>query len=799
MSLRRVEATPVGKAALLCAALAVVATGRAVALRPPTIDPTYGRPVPRLKYAAPVPASNWIWSQATSDNQRLLLRRSFILPATPRAARVLITADNFFTLYVNGAEVVATHPTAGDDFVWRQVHSADVTRLLRPGRNALAVSAVNAGGPAGLLALLTVNGKPILRTDSSWRVHDTEGAGDGWTAADMDDSGWAAATVEAPVGSGPWGDSLSGWPNLEEAPYLAHITLPPSAISEQHPGRGALQVDARQPGALTVMPAGSADSAPWILVDFGKEIAGRVRVESDRSLEAQVGTGESRGEALHGPWGGVHTLMLAADRPDFTPYSAFRFARIAFPASGAPTQARVRITVDHKYYPVVYRGSFDCSDPLLTRIWYTGAYTAHLCMQEDIWDAPKRDRARWMGDLHVSGEVINDVFADRFLMEQTMQRLRDDAQGGRPPSELPTGHVNGIPGYSCAWICGLADFYRHTGDQTYLNRQHDLLLSLLAYMKGDLDDRGLFANRHGAWPFVDWSPDFNGDGPRARAATQFFMIYAAKEAAFLLRSMGDAVGAASAGQWAAELAGAAQKYLINPETGLVSDRRQDSAMAIVSGAVTPEQERDIYQAVFQEGSPAWNQVATPYYDNYVITAMSEAGHTPDALDFVRRYWGGMLAEGATTFWEGYDLSWPKAHFHEHLQADNGMGYFVSLCHGWSSGATSWLTERVLGIRPTAAGFSRVTIQPQLCDLKWATGSVPTPRGPISLSASRRSTEERFDLSLPPATRAAVDLGAGRRVRLVSSPAGSLARPGSSGVLELSGAGRYELLAQSPAR
>ena len=74
----------------------------------------------------------------------------------------------------------------------------------------------------------------------------------------------------------------------------------------------------------------------------------------------------------------------------------------------------MRVAVDHKYYPVEYKGSFACSDDLLTRIWYMGAYTAHLCMQEDIWDAPKRDRARWMGDLHVSGAVINLAFADRF-------------------------------------------------------------------------------------------------------------------------------------------------------------------------------------------------------------------------------------------------------------------------------------------------------------------------------------------------------------------------------------------------
>jgi len=43
---------------------------------------------------------------------------------------------------------------------------------------------------------------------------------------------------------------------------------------------------------------------------------------------------------------------------------------------------------DDKYYPVQYWGAFNCSDPLPTHIWYAGAYAAHLCMQEEIWDAP---------------------------------------------------------------------------------------------------------------------------------------------------------------------------------------------------------------------------------------------------------------------------------------------------------------------------------------------------------------------------------------------------------------------------
>jgi hypothetical protein len=412
------------------------------------------------------------------------------------------------------------------------------------------------------------------------------------------------------------------------------------------------------------------------------------------------------------------------------------------------------VVADHLYYPVEYEGSFDCSDPLLTKIWYTGAYTAHLCMQEDIWDAPKRDRARWMGDLHVSGEVINNVFGDQFLMEQTIRRLREDAQQGRKPTELPVGHVNGIPGYSCAWICGLADLYRHLGDRSYVESQHDALISLLEYLRQDLDDRGVFANKHGAWPFVDWSPQFNGDSPEARAATHLFLVKAVREAVFLLDELGDKTNAAKYAGWADDLTLAARKYLVN-DSGTFGDRRQENAMAIYSGVATREQIRSIYDQVLKPGTPAWKVGASPYYGNYILLALSMARHTQDATNFIRTFWGGMLAEGATTFWEGYDPGWEKLNFHAHLQADNGTGYFVSLCHGWSAGPTNFLTERVLGIRATGGGFRTCEIAPDLGDLTWAQGAVPTPGGVLKVRVDKGLQSTVVTLEIPSGVSATV--------------------------------------------
>ena len=541
----------------------------------------------------------------------------------------------------------------------------------------------------------------------------------------------------------PWGGQLQGWPvRLEVVPgYLFHLPIAPLKVSY------APDIDhlSWTETGRSVNLARSPDSTgAWSLIfDFGKELTGRVIVEKYAG-EYEIGTGESIGEAIEKPW--------KSSRSAPSPYSAFRYAVIKLPSDAKRFTADVHL--DHLYYPVRYQGSFDCSDPLLTKIWYTGAYTAHLCMQQDIWDAPKRDRARWMGDLHVSGEVIDNVFADKFLMEQTISRLREDAQGGRPASEQPNSNVNGIPGYSCAWIAGLADLYRHIGDREYIEGQHQNLLTLIDYLHGELDDRGVFANKHGQWPYVDWAPEFNGDHPLARVATQMFMVKAAHEAVYLLHELGDTANAQKCSQWADDLSAAAQQYLLNSD-GTFGDRRQVNAMAIYAGVATAAQQSAIYDKVLKPGSPAWDIVATPYYNNYVIFAQSLSGHTQDAVDFIRSYWGEMLAGGATSWWEGFDLSWDKTNSHVHLQADDGTGYFVSLCHGWSAGPTNLLTERVLGIRSTGAGFKTCVIAPELGDLQWVSGAVPTPNGLLKVRAERTGPDLRVTVDIPKGVTATV--------------------------------------------
>ncbi len=697
--------------------------------RPPTMDPTYALKPPKI-HVVPRLNAQWIWAAKVRDKQTLTFRGKCTLTSIPEDATCFITADDYFTLYINGKKIGETSVEPGNAFVWQQPRHYNIHQYLKRGVNTFTVVAKNDTGAAGLLCGVISGNRTLLTTDSSWKVHE----GIDIPSEQSDAGSWVNATVEGTLMTTPWDGSLSGWPGLS-ANYLNKMNWYPHKY---------LQMEGIKPISLKdgiLQVTNNSPSKHTVLIDFGQEVAGRILVSAPTGTNVLVGTGESIGEALNAPWGGVHNLTVHNGVQTTTPWSAFRYANVTFP-SNTTVALKASVIAQLKYYPVNYLGSFRCSSPLLNKIWYTGAYTAHLCMQEDIWDAPKRDRVRWMGDLQVSGRVIDDVYLDKFLMEQTMTKLRDAAQDGRPPLENPVKHVNDVCGYSAAWVVGLADFTKRVGDLKYLNKQHDLLISMLRYMRTDLNSKDLFTDLTKTWNFVDWSPGFVQYSSLSRTATQMYYIRAYKDAAFLFNVMHDKVNARKCEVWAQKLTTAAKKYLLDGNTNTFSDRRQDNAMAVFAGVTTPTENSAIYQRDFQQDSPAWNQVATPYFNNYVLYAMSDMGHSNSALKFAKGYWGGMLDDGATTFWESYNPLWPKDHPHKAMQ------YSGSMCHGWAAGVTAWLTERVLGVESTGIGYARTTIAPDLCNLKWVKGDVPTPRGLIQVSITRSGGKETGYVIIP---------------------------------------------------
>ncbi|SES16809.1 alpha-L-rhamnosidase [Lentzea xinjiangensis] len=155
--------------------------------------------------------ASWIWSDTAPAGSRWF-RASLDLPADAERVRLVATADDDFTLYVNGSEVLHV-PEQAD--AWKVGRHADVTRLAGR-RIVLAARATNrAEGHAGFLLRLVADlpgGQREIVTGPGWKVATEEQPG--WRQPDFDDSSWTAATVLHPLGQGPWG----GYVAVEEQP-----------------------------------------------------------------------------------------------------------------------------------------------------------------------------------------------------------------------------------------------------------------------------------------------------------------------------------------------------------------------------------------------------------------------------------------------------------------------------------------------------------------------------------------------------------------------------------------------------
>ena len=133
-------------------------------------------------------------------------------------------------------------------------------------------------------------------------------------------------------------------------------------------------------------------------------------------------------------------------------YEGVRFGWIHVRSLRKPAVIRnVRLICQTK--PVNYEGWFDCNDPQLTRIWYTGAYTVRLNLLKDYFGAilmERSDRHSWTGDAYTAQAAALAAFGNfPFIRKNLLYTSTQD---------------NGIASYSLYWVLSLLDYYNYTGD-----------------------------------------------------------------------------------------------------------------------------------------------------------------------------------------------------------------------------------------------------------------------------------------------------------------------------------------------
>ncbi len=476
---------------------------------------------------------------------------------------------------------------------------------------------------------------------------------------------------------------------------------------------------------------------PSIILDFGTEIQGGIQLITDqpadhRPIKLRVRFGESVSETMSE----VDTVSGATNdhaMRDFevqVPWlgmanignTGFRFVKIDLIDADRELQLK-EISAIFQYRDIPYLGSFKSNDERLNKIWDTGAYTVHLNMQEYLWDGIKRDRLVWVGDMHPEVMTINTVFGKNEVVPKSLDQARDI-------TPLP-GWMNGISAYSMWWVLIHRDLYKNQGDLPYLKEQHKYLVGLLAQLikKTDGKTEVLDGTR-----FLDWPSSENTKG--IHAGLHAMMVMTLEAGAEMCLILDEPAMAVKCKETVSKL------KLYVPDA---NDSKQAAALLSIAGIMDPVKANEEVIAIGECAR------FSTFYGYYMLQAKAKAGDYQGAINCIRNYWGGMLDMGATTFWEDFDLDWTKnaapiddivPYGKDDIHGDFGAYCYKnlrhSLCHGWASGPTAWLSEHVLGVSIIEPGGKVIRVVPNLGDLEWVEGTYPLAKGVVYIRHEKQA-------------------------------------------------------------
>ena len=422
----------------------------------------------------------------------------------------------------------------------------------------------------------------------------------------------------------------------------------------------------------------------YIILDFGKEMHGgirvmtnwitnaecRVRLRFGESLgEVNSSIGEKNAKNAHSPRDFETMICAYADMT--LGQTGFRFVRIDLLEEKYIYFKNIfceNIILDET--PIyTYQGQ----DERIKEIFETAKRTVDLCSSSGyIWDGIKRDRLVWAGDLAPEVMALTAIYGRLPVVENTMDMLTDIAP-------LPK-YMNAIYTYSMWWIIILADYYKEFGCKDYVEKHLPYFTKLVEQMDELVDEKGDLCNtiRY----LVDWPTKDSADelvGVRA------IFLMAMNGAEMLMKDFGIST---------ATIEKIKAKLMLQPLQ--VEGKKQVIALKyFATGELTDED----YAKLIEGGAKGFST----FMSYYVLTTIASRDEQL-AIELMKEYYGAMLDRGATSFWEDFHMEWlegsgrideiddTKLDIHGDFGAHCYVGLRHSLCHGWSAGVAKFIKE-----------------------------------------------------------------------------------------------------------
>ncbi len=410
-------------------------------------------------------------------------------------------------------------------------------------------------------------------------------------------------------------------------------------------------------------------------------------------------------------------------------------------------------------YPLTQNGSFSSSDPLLDQIWQVGADTVNLNMH-DAYADPWRERGQWWGDGFVVDQVNAAVFGDTSLLNRGLLFMDLAFEESLAPGIAPHNHDLQMLDYAMLWVHSLDSYTNRSADSAQLvNTTYATLRQFMHNLASfENPSTGLLDLPQTHWSETAYIEPL-ADHSRYGQSTALNALYYGTllQAAGLAAQAGDETQAAAWQQRAQAVRSSLNellyvesegRYLTNIYQGTsYPPTPQAQAWALAYG-LPPEENNDAVAAALLELlSPDPAQPNVEIYGFYwVLEALGQSGHSAEALELIKSYYGRMLGLGATIWWEWFT---------------SDQNPTQALSHGWGSAPTWFLTTYVLGARQVSP--EAWVVKPSFTGLDFASGTLPMPQGALQVawhaSACLPGGIRSLDLQIeaPPGTHGQVQL------------------------------------------
>jgi alpha-L-rhamnosidase len=655
-----------------------------------------------------------------------MIRKTFNLKKNVKSARLYITAHGLYELEINGKKPDGRLLTPG----WTsyanhlQYQTYDLTKLLKPGDNAIGVTLGNGwyrgdlgwsgqsnlyGKRLGLIAQLEVeysgSGKATVVTDKTWKFktgpilyseiyhgekYDARLEVPGWSKPGFSDLGWRPVAVVAHPK-----ENLAA----QSGPPVRRVAeLTPIKIFTAPNGDTIADMGQNMVGWIQIRVAG----------EKGRKIALRHAEVLDKTGNMYYANlRRAKQEIEYTLKGGGEEIY----EPRFT-FQGFRFAKLSgfpkFPAVEDITGIVVTSDMDPA-------GEFACSDPMVNQLQHNIQWGLMGNFVDVPTDCPQRDeRLGWTGDAQVFAPTAcynrdAATFYTKWLKDMAFDQLPD----GRSPHVIPDILKDGgSAGWADACVIVPWTLYRQYGDTRILENQYTNMTRWVEYMRVSSGSSLLWNNgtHFGDWlAFATTNSDYPGATTDKDLIATAYFAWSTKlvsEAAAVLGKTADASYYSTLYQ---KIKTAYQKEFITPN-GRLSSNTQTAYVISLAFGLMPEALRDSAASRFARDVKSFGHITAGFIgSSFVNPTLSAFGYDDLAyMLLMRKDYPGYLypvTKGATTIWERWDGIKPDGSFQ-----DAGMNSFNHYAYG---AIGNWIYNQVAGIQEDALvpAYKRFTIRP----------------------------------------------------------------------------------------